>query len=306
MKDIATLEAEFENFSVRTKDIGRGIAESINMMELDAVQSSIASAVLEIERITNKTNKPSRFAAIPFIGTFIKKATIAAGEEELKSGSMVEVVDRLFAALNAKKQNIVTTAEVLYNLKDSLIIECAQLTEQETEVLALAELDSNEGFLARNLLVQVQPALISATDHVGVINATIQAAQVSAQRISAMLPQLQSGLITEMSIQAGLQGLSDFKKVFDETVNLIEDLNEANSKSMNTTLLEVVDLVIAKPGSKQIARIENLNAEREKTQKAIKQKMDGALKEQGHAIKTLANVRANQSGSLLSYTGEDV
>lgn len=300
MKPVIELENQYQDFSANTRDIGKSISQSISMLQLDSVQETIADAVVQIEKITNKTSQPSALSKLPFLGKYLAKAKEDVKAENLKSGNMVEVVDRLFTALEAKKENIVSVSETLFSLKEKLINEVQGLEEQEFQVLEIIEKGSgSEVFKANNLLVQVQPTLISAKDRISVIDATIKSAQVSAIKISSMLPALQGGLITEMSIQAGLQELNDFKEIFDATVNVVEELNRTNNETMNKTLLDVVDLAVANPTKNAVARIESLNNDRAALQAKIKEKMDKAVKEQQKTLKTLAEVRTAQTDNLL-------
>ena len=297
---IAQLEQQYEDFSANARDIGRGIADSVSMMQLDAVQESIASAVVEIESVTNKTDKKSFFENIPGLGRFITKVKEDANEEELRNGNMVEVVDRLFNSLNAKKKNIETVAGSLYDLKERLIDQIESLESQEQAVQLIAYEDTADSFKAKNLLVQITPTLSKAIDRVDVISITIKSAQVSAQKISAMLPSLHGDLITEMSIQAGLQELKDFKQVFDATVDVVEELSATNNKTMGEVLRDVADLAVNKPTAKALARIENTNADRAKLAQDIKEKMSLAVKQQDKALQVMSVARQAQQSNLLS------
>lgn len=304
--EIAVFEENYAQFSATTRDLGKGIAKSVSMLQLDEVKGEIANAVLEIEKITNKTNSPSALARIPFIGKFVQQAKEANAEEQLKSGNMVEVVDRLFAALEAKKVNIESTSNMLFDLKEKLIDEVAGLSELERNVLEVIDTDTGrEAFLAKNLLMQVQPTLIQAKDRIGIIDATIQAASVSAQKISSMLPQLQGGLITEMGIQAGLQELNDFKLVFDATVDVVEELSADNNAKIKKTMLDVVDLAVATGSKKTQLRLTNMNAERADVEAQLKEKMNKAVQLQEKQLVKLAEVRATQDDNLLSFVPGD-
>lgn len=297
---IAQLEQQYEDFSANARDIGKGIANSVSMMQLDAVQESIASAVVDIEAVINKSDKKSFFESIPGLGRFVTKVKADANEEELRSGNMVEVVDRLFNSLNAKKKNIETVAGSLYDLKERLIEQISALEVQEEEVKLLAYEDSADSFKAKNLLVQITPTLSKAIDRVDVISITIKSAQVSAQKISAMLPALHGDLITEMSIQAGLQELKEFKQVFEATVDVVEELSATNNTTMGEVLRDVADLAVNKPTAKALARIENTNSQRAKLAQDIKLKMDLAVKEQNTALEVMSVARQEQQSNLLS------
>ena len=297
---IAQLEQQYEDFSANARDIGKGIANSVSMMQLDAVQESIASAVIEIEAVTNKTNKKSFFEAIPGLGKFIASAKKDKDAEDLRTGNMIEVVDRLFNSLKAKKDNIETVASSLFDLKEKLIDQIASLEVQENEVKLIAYEDGRDSFKAKNLLVQITPTLSKAIDRVDVIEVTIKSAQVSAQKISAMLPALHGDLITEMSIQAGLQELKDFKQVFDATVDVIEELSATNNQTMGEVLRDVADLAVNRPTDKALARIENTNSQRIKLAEDIRNKMSLAVKQRDKSLIIMTEARQAQTHNLLS------
>lgn len=300
--DIQALETQYEQVSATTRDLGKGIAKSVSMLQLDGVQETIANAVIQIESVTNKSTS-SKYAKVPFIGKFLASATEEVKNQELKTGEMVVVVERLFAALEGKKKNIVAVADTLFDLKEKLINEVSGLVEQETVVQEFLETgeNSSDTFKAKNLLVQIQPTIIQSKDRIQIIDATIRSAEVCSMKISSMLPALEGNLITEMSIQAGLQELRDFKGVFDATVEVVEQLSHDNNKTMNSVLLDVVDLAVANPSSKQLMRLENSNAERAKLSSDIKTKLAKAVETREKAMVTLANTRESQAENLLSF-----
>jgi len=293
MTNIEQLELDYQAFANSSKDIGKGIAHSVSMMQLDVVNESVASAVIQIEQMANKGQERSAFAKIPYFGKFIDKAKASVKEEQLRTGKMVEVVDRLFESLNAKKENIVSVMGTLFELKNQLSNEVDVMIEKEALALEIAEdQDSLSGLKARNLLVQVQQSIVKAKDRVQIIDATVRSAEASTMAISSLLPTLQGELITEMAIQSGLQELKEFKQIFDLTIETVESLNTTNNSSMKEVMLDVVDLAISRPHD--IARLESLNSDRSKFRDKLQAKMDAAKKEQVKGLEVLANVRSTQ------------
>lgn len=297
--NITTLKTQFESFAEEQRDIGKSIANSVSMLQLDQVQEAIAGAVVEIEKVTNKTKEKSFFHKIPGLGRFISEAQESHEEQKIREGSMVEVVDRLFESLSAKRDNIVSVAHMLYDLKERLQNQVGLLEQQEVEVLAIVNEDTKDSFEAKNLLVQVQPVITKAVDRIDIIDVTIKSAQVSAEKISAMLPTLHGDLITELSIQAGLQELQDFKAIFDATVDVVEDLSATNNTTMGKVLYEVADLAVNKPTAKAIARIESTSQQKAELAAKIKAKMAEATQERENALEVLAEARVAQQHNLL-------
>lgn len=301
MTSITQLEQQFEVFTADQRDLGKSISTSISMLQLDQVQEAIASAVVEIEKVTNKSEKASIFQKIPLLGKFISAAKESSAEEQLREGNMVEVVDRLFNSLSAKKDNIVSVANTLFDLKEKLQTQVIGLTSQEEEVkqIAYVEKESRDTFQAKNLLVQISPTIQKAVDRIDVIDVTIKSAQVSASKISALLPSLHGDLITELAIQAGLQELKDFKQIFDATVDVVEELSATNNTTMNEVLLDVADLAVNKPTTKALARIESTNAARIKLSGEIRAKMKEAVIQRDVALETISEARQAQTHNLL-------
>lgn len=289
---IEQLEKDYQDFATSSRDIGKNIASSVSMMQLDNVNESVAQAVVQIEQLTNKSEAPSALAKLPFFGKYITKASETIKEEQLRTGQMVEVVDRLFASLNAKKDNIVSVMSTLFELKEQLADEVGVMIEKETIAQEISQSNNIDGLKARNLLVQVKQSIIKATDRVQIIDATVRSAEASTMAISSLLPTLQGELITEMAIQSGLQELKEFKQIFDLTLKTVEELNATNNSSMKTVMLDVVDLAISRP--MDVARLENLNTDRMKFRDQLQTKMDTAKKEQARGLEVLTNVRANQ------------
>jgi hypothetical protein len=290
---IEQLEQDYQNFAANSRDIGKGIASSVSMLQLDNVNESVASAVVQIESLTNKSEGGSALAKLPFFGKWVTKAKDSVKEEQLRSGQMIEVVDRLFNSLNTKKDNIVSVMTTLFELKEQLSNEVEIMVSKEAEAIEISNTDTGINALkARNLLVQVQQSIVKAKDRVQIINATVQSAQASTIAISSLLPTLQGELITEMAIQSGLQELKEFKQIFDTTIGVVEELNATNNSTMKTVMLDVVDLAISRPND--IAKLENLNSERVKFKGQLQAKMDNAKKEQEKGLLVLAEVRTGQ------------
>ena len=290
---IEQLEKDYQIFAKQSRDIGENIAKSVSMLQLDDVNASVADAVVQIEGLSNKQS--STLSKLPYFGKWMIKAKDSIKEEQLRTGKMVEVVDRLFSSLNDKKDNIVTVMTTLFELQGQLAAEVSVM--EEKEILATELANTGVGIVplkAKNLLVQLKQSIIKAKDRVQIINATVMSAEASTTAISSLLPTLQGELITEMAIQAGLQELQEFKAVFDATISVVEDLNEANNGTMKNVLLEVVDLAISSPTD--IAKLENLNTDRAKFKKQLQDKMENAKIEQERGLVILSQV---QSGQIL-------
>ena len=296
---IEQLEKDYKEFASNSRDIGKSIAKSVSMLQLDDVNESVAGAVIQIERLTNKT-ETSALSKLPFFGRFITKAKASVEEEQLRTGKMVEVVDRLFKSLDAKKDNIVTVMHTLFDLKEQLANEVNVMIAKEAEAVDISQNgDDISKFKARNLLIQVQQSIVKAKDRVQIIDATARSAEASTTAISSLLPSLQGELITEMAIQAGLQELKEFKQIFDVTIGVVEELNTTNNSTMKSVMLDVVDLAISRPND--IAKLENLNSDRAKFRDQLQNKMDKAKAEQAKGLEVLATVRQDQVKALENF-----
>lgn len=296
--NIAELETNVNSFFSSSNEISNRINESISMLQLDSVQESIAESVVQIEQLSNKPEK-SFAAKIPFLGKYWEKAAEKTAEENLKSGGMTETVDRLFGALSSKRENILSVMENLFQLKEQLEVEVGTLGEQhEIAEYISANGSGMEQVKARNLLVQIKEASVKTRDRVQILGATIQAAEASTVRISAMLPQLQSDLVTELGIQAGLQELKEFKQVFDATVDVVKEVQGENHTGVQDVMLDLVDLAVNQGTS--VAQLENFEKQRQDFSEKIKTKMDKAYAEQTKSLQKLTDIQA--SGNMLTFT----
>jgi len=288
---ITTLEQNYANFTNTSKTLGSQLAESVNMLQLDSVNSAVAEAVLQMESMVSKS--PSKMASIPFIGKYLSKAKTDLAEKEIKSSKMVDVVDRLFTSLSTKKDNMMNVMETLFNIKELLVKEVAFMIEQES----LAREISMEGkgievTKAKNLLVQVSQSIVKSRDRISVIDTTCKAAEATTMAVSQLLPSLQGELITEMAIQGGLQELKDFKTIFDNTLEIVNNLSQENNSSMIKVLEDVVDLSVTRPTD--IARLEETAMSRNAVQERLKKKLMAAQVQQDKDIKTLTEIRSEQ------------
>jgi len=289
---IEQLEQDYQTFAKSSLTIGRSIANSVSMLQLDNVNESVAAAVLQIEALTNKSIPESNLSRLPFFGKFIAKAKESNEQETLRSGKMVDVVDRLFASLTQKKDNIVSVMTTLFELKVQLEEELTEMVKKEATALEISADSGISGLKARNLLVQVQQSIIKANDRVQIIDATVQSAEASTVAISSLLPSLQGELITEMALQAGLQELKEFKQIFDTTIEVVENLNTANNTSMKSVMLDVVDLAVSRPTD--LVRLQKLNDDRTAFRNKLQDKMQAAKEEQLTSLTVLGDVRAGQ------------
>jgi len=289
--EIATLEKNYEDFTNTSKVLGSKLATSVNMLQLDSVNASVAEAVLQMEGMVSKA--PSKFAAVPFIGKYLVNAKNQLAEQELKSSKMVDVVERLFSSLTTKKNNMMDVMETLFGIKELLITEVEFMIEQEAIAKNIA-LDGTgiEVTKAKNLLVQVSQTIVKSRDRISVIDTTCKAAEATTVAVSRLLPALQGELITEMAIQGGLQELKDFKTIFDNTLDIVNTLSEENNTSMIKVLEDVVDLSITRPTD--IARLEQTATSRNAVQARLKKKLADAQTQQEKDIKTLGEIRSGQ------------
>lgn len=296
---IKDLEQDYQTFVTATSEASRDISDAVSMLDLEGANEAIASAVLEIDSLTSKGR--STLQKIPFFGKYLAKAATEADKTNLTESGVGAVVDRLFNALSNKKSQIEEVVESLFTLKDKLEAQVEGLAKHEGYVQQLVETDlkSIEAFHAKNLLVQIQPTLIKAKDRLQTVNITIQAAAVCAQKISAMLPQLQTDLLTEMNIQASLNSLRDFQRVYDATLQIIEEVSAANDEIMTEVLLDVADLGVNKPSPTQLARMEQATAKRIQVTNEVRAKMEEGMKAREAALASLAEARLEQDNAPL-------
>lgn len=306
LQNIQDLEASYKASTIASRDQGNKISESISMLQLSEVDGAIATAIATIEGMTRKgQGKSSFFAKIPLLGGMIQKAADNLDEQQIRSGKMVEVVNRLFTSLDDKQKNISSVMSTLYDLREKMLQEQEHLLEQDAAGTVLAQEDGMTGFKAKNVLVQVKHSLTKQHDRIQIIETTIQAAQASSLQICAMLPSLQGELVSEMAIQAGLQELKEYKQIFDTTVDLVADINQRNNESMKAVLLDVVDLAVNTKSD--IARLEATANSREKFQQELKNKMQKAVATRDKQLEKLTEIRLIQgddvsTNNLLGFT----
>lgn len=299
IQNIQDLEASYKASTIASRDQGNKISESISMLQLSEVDGAIATAIATIEGMTRKgQSKASFFSKIPVIGGLIQKAADNLDEQQIRSGKMVEVVNRLFVSLDDKQKNIASVMGTLYDLREKMVAEQELLLQQDAAGTILAEEDGMVGFKAKNVLVQVKHSLTKQHDRIQIIETTIQAAQASSLQICAMLPSLQGELVSEMAIQAGLQELKEYKQIFDTTVDLVADINQRNNESMKSVLLDVVDLAVNTKSD--IARLEATANSREKFQQELRTKMQKAVATRDKQLEKLTEIRLIQGNDVSS------
>lgn len=298
MKTITEYQSAYASSVSKSKEIGKELASSISMLQLDVVKETLATSVVEIESLSNKSTSKSVLEKLPGMGRWFTKAKEKLRDEQLQNGSMSSAVDRLFKALNEKKQNIEDIAETMFRLKKKLAEECSAMEALELDMeksIDIEELKEADVLRAKGLLTQIKPNIIKAKDRQGVITATIASAEQCALQISAMLPMLESEMITELTIQGGLQELKEFKSIYDSTVEIIEDINEQNEVAVKEVLLDVVDMAIVAPTSKALAQLESRNKSRLELQDKLNKKLEQAKINQDSSLKKFNEIRANQN-----------
>ena len=307
--NIDELENNYKAFSQASKSQGNKIADSISMLQLNEVNDSIANAISTIEGMTDKgaPGRKSFFAKIPVIGTLVNKAADNLDERNIKSGQMVDVINRLFNSLDSKQKNIGTVMHTLYGLRDQMASEHSQLLIQDESATILSQEDNMTGFKAKNLQVQVKQSLIKQKDRIQIIDTTIQAAQASSLQISSMLPSLQGELVSEMAIQAGLQELKEYNQIFHTTVDLVNEISEQNEESMQEVLLDVVKLSVNDTMSAD--RLKKTQTKRKAFQSKLRNELSEAKVNREKKIEVLTEIRIEQGNdinndNLIGYSGE--
>lgn len=294
--NITELKSTYENSAQASMEQGIKLADTISMLEIESVKSTIADAVVQIESLTNKANSKSVLAKLPFMGKYFDKAQENIRNNKLQNGSMVEAVERLFNSLKNKKDEVEGIVDTLFGLREKLMKENVVLEEIEGHTKQIIEEDPNskDGFHARNLMVQVQKSLIRGKDRVGIIDATINSAEVCANQICTMLPSLQGELITELTIQQSLGSLKEYKQMFDATIEVLDNINSQNEESMHDVLRDVVQLTVVNPSKSTMLALQNNNAKRTKLLEDISNDLANAKKEQDKTLQVLQDTRNNQ------------
>lgn len=296
MSKIDQLQEQFQEVHKQSLAVGKELAESIDMLSIGEVRESIATAIVEMESLTQ--TKSSILTRIPWAGKYVAKAKDAAKTEMLQSGKMVETVDRLFATLKKKNDNVMEVMERIYNIREHVtqyvnVLETQKVAAQD---FLEEEGDTFEAQKARNLLVQITPSIVKANDRLAVMTGTLNSAQVASQAISGMLPALQGELQTELAIKASMNELKEFKEIFDSTLELVDELNYANNKQIQDTVLEVNQLAIQNP--RNLKRLEQNQIERDQMHKKLAEQTAQARSNQEKALIKLEQIHTNQQLTL--------
>ena len=299
---IQDLESSFEEFTKVSRDEGKAISKNISMLQLDTVRDSIAESIMTIEGMVNREDKVGILGKFG-ITKWISKGKAKLDEESMKNGKMTETIDRLFKSMSDKQDNIMKVMESLYQIKEKLQNEMHIILRQQQEAAPLAQEDSFVGMKARNILVQLQKTVLKTKERIETIDATLKAAEASSMQISAMMPALQGELVTELSIQAGLQELKEYKETFDATMNMIEEINSINQETVGNVLSAVVELSISTGGT-EVARIEKNQEMRNNLRTKLAKTLEERRQEQEQAIerlKVLQDKNGVEAKSLLGF-----
>lgn len=302
MKSIDQLQEEYQSVHQQSLDIGRNLADSIDMLSVGEVKETIATAMVEMESLTQRES--SILEKLPFAGKYLAKARDKAKVESAQSGKMVEVVDRLFATLKNKNDTVMNVMQRIYKLREHTSEYIALLEDQEhkiEEFLAAGE-DSFEAQKARNLLVQVKPSLVKARDRLATMTGTLNSASQASQVISSLLPSLQGELQTELAIKASMNELKEYKDIFDATIEMVDELNHTNNKQIQETVLEVGTMSISNPTN--LARLKKNQEERNAMNLKLMEQTTAAKKAQLVALDDLNDLQKRQKLSL-AYIKED-
>jgi hypothetical protein len=299
--NITQLETNYSDMHSQSLKISKSLVKQIDMLSVGEAKELIANSIVEMESLVNR--KTSFFEKMPMFGKYLAKAKDEAKQHQIKSGSMTKAVDRLFHTLNNKNEQMMTVMQEIFKIREHTIQYVAALKEQEAQIEAyLAENDATESMdalKARNLLVQIKPSILKATDNIATMAGTLNAAGMASTKISGMLPALQGELQTELAINAAATQLKEFKEIFDGTVDLIEELSHQNSKEVRETVLQVTDIQVTNP--KHIARLEQNQKDREQLHLELQKRRERAEEDQKDQLNLLTQLTNNQSKAL-AYT----
>lgn len=299
---VEELQQQFTKVHQESLGVGRELAESIDMMSVGEVRETIAKSVVEMESLVNRES--SFLEKLPWAGKYLAKARDSAKTESAATGKMVEVVDRLFSTLKAKNDTVMNVMERIYQMRAHMLqyVDVLQKQEAALEKFLEDEGDTFEAQKARNLLVQVKPSIVKARDRLAVMTGTLNSASQASETISSMLPSLQGELQTELAIKASMNELREYKQLFDATIESVEELNYANNKQIQETVLEVGSMSISNPTN--LARLAKNQEERQEMHRKLHANTVAAKEAQLKALDQLDQIQSKQTLSL-SYMKED-
>lgn len=298
------------------------LAEDISMLELDETKEMITNAIAELEAFAG-ANEAVSIGFMSKIGSGLlalpgaKAIAGAVGaikdekeKQALASGNIKDAAARLFKTLENKQKTLEKTTYSVMAIKERRDQDLGALKEMEKEleaILSSPDTTPQEQFQGRNMIIQVKEALIQSTSKISQVGIIIEAAQSSTFAITSLLPKIKNNFLDDLTISAGLNHLLQYKSMFDETLALVNNIEEHNFEKINKAMIDVVDLNIT---TAQTDRLTRMSKGRVEAHKALVDKTAKQIQKQTKSIGELTQVQNemslignHQSAALLASAG---
>lgn len=269
---VADLKDRFTTLQDDAYEVSQKLAEDISMLELDETKEMIQQAIAELESFAGANEAVSigffgkignGLLALPGVGAIagaVGAIKDEADKQAIASGNIKDAAERLFATLENKQKTLEKTTYSVMEISQRRNADLVTLEEMEAELIAILEnpeTDPKENFQARNMIIQVKEALIQSTSKIDQVEIIIESAQSSTFAITSLLPKIKNNFLDDLTISAGLNHLLQYKSMFDETLALVNNIEEHNFAKINQAMIDVVDLNITTSETDRLTRMSN-------------------------------------------------
>ena len=300
---VMEMKDQFTNLQDEAYVISQRLADDISMLELDDTKVMITDAIQQLQDFAG-ANEAVSIGFMSSVGSkllMIPGAKTAMGaigaikdeaeKQAIATGSIKDAAEKLFGTLENKQGTLEKTTYSVMEIKERRVLDMDTLKLMQKEldfILANDETEDIEIFQARNMIIQVKEALIQSDSKIGQVEIIIEAAQSSTFAITSLLPKIKNNFLDDLTISAGLNHLLQYKSMFDETLKLVNDIEEHNFSKINQAMLDVVDLNITTSQTERLTRMGN---ERIDGQKKLIAKTREQYDAQTRSINELDNVQ---------------
>ena len=308
---ILAIKQEFTTLQDEAFEQSSLLAEKIGMLELDETGEFVTNSVMQLQELAMGNKKidsglwgktKGTLLALPGVKTLAGAVGAIKDEAEKQSitnGSVRDLAEKLFGSLESKKDTIESTTISIMTIEEAReinLVEMNKMLGAVNEIIDSPDTSPKELFQAKNMLIQVEEAIMQSQTKVDQVSTILEVAQASTYQITSLLPSIKSNFLDDMAINAGLQHLLQYKSMYDATVNLVNDIQETNADKINETMLDVVDITISVAQTDRLTRIgqKRIDGHKKLVELTTKQ-----FKKQDESIQALAGIKKelNQLGS---------
>ena len=257
--DLSKLLETYNATKQRASSKITSLTDSFTLEGMDSVNELVSSAMKQIKDFTDNGKPKSTMSKVTsrglalidpnnkWAGKWLSNATDAIEDEKIKQKTINEIINDLTTQIEAKRQEVIefiqSAREVKKDMVETISIYEGLLSKTKhvvdhSEELSRDNLDAK--FLAGMLITTIENLNSDIKSHV---NSLITGAEISVNRIAAILPTIENDLKYKAGWKAFQQKLSDLNGMVKTTTELASNAGDLIREDVNSTIYDSLSMM---------------------------------------------------------------